>query len=275
MAAWSLADWSFEPGVLIGLVALVGAYVVAVRNWRPRTLWGEYVVSSGEVASFAAGVLMIVVALISPLDTLSNQMFSAHMLQHMILLYFAPLLILLAIPGWVLSPILDRPRLAGAVRVVSHPISAFLVFNLTLVLWHMTFFWQMALVDPSVHALEHLMFLAAGLVAWWPVFSPLPSLGRLSYPAQCLYLFVQSLVPATIGAVVTFSDQVVYPVYGVTEKLWGMTPLVDQQIAGLEMKILGTLFLWVLVTIRFFQWFHHEEHENEKLLDDGAPDLTR
>lgn len=275
MAAWSLADWSFEPGVVIGLLAFAGAYAVAIQRWRPRTLWEQYVVSKGEIVSFVVGLLLIALALLSPLDTLSDYMFSAHMLQHVILLYFAPLLILLAIPSWLLSPIVERPRLHRIANVVTHPATAFLVFNLTLVVWHMTFFWQMALVDPPAHALEHLMFLGAGLLAWWPVFSPLPSVGRLGYGAQCLYLFAQSLVPGILGAIITFSGQVVYPIYDVTEKLWGMSPLVDQQIAGLLMKILGTLFLWVLVTIRFFQWFNHEEHQNEKLLDDSAPALVQ
>lgn len=269
MAAWSLADWSFEPGVVFGLVACVLAYVVGARRMRPETLWNEYVISAGEVIAFSAGIITLAVALISPLDTLSAQMFSAHMLQHVLLLYLAPPLLLVGVPAWMLAPIVDRPSLARILRFLTHPASAFLIFNGTLVLWHMTFFWQMALLDPPVHALEHLMFLAAGILAWWPVFAPVP-VGRLSYPAQCLYLFVQSLVPAVIGAVITFSTMVVYPVYAETPKLWGLTPLVDQQIAGLLMKLLGTLVLWILVTIRFFQWFNHEEHENEKALDDAS-----
>lgn len=271
MPAWSMADWAFEPGVLIGLAGLIGAYAVSARRLRPATVWNENVLSIGEVVAFASGVLLIFIALVTPLDTLSDQMFSAHMLQHMLLLYVVPPLLIVGTPAWILRPLLDHPRIRPIAQLIVHPIVAFVIFNMALVVWHLPFFWQMALVDPQAHALEHLTFLGAGIVAWWPVFSPLPDLGRLSYPVQCLYLFAQSLVPAVIGAFITFSGIVVYPVYTETPKLWGLSPLADQQIAGLLMKMLGTVFLWVLVSVRFFQWFHQEEHEDEKYLDDGTP----
>jgi putative membrane protein len=270
-----LADWAFEPGVVLALGALTGWYVVGIRRLRPKTIWDEQVVSVGELVCFSIGILLLVMALISPIDTLSNQMFSAHMLQHMVLIYLAPPLLLAGIPAWLLDPLLDLPYARPTLRFVTAPITALVIFNGVLVLWHMPQTWQAALVDPQVHALEHLMMLLAGLIAWWPIFSPTPAVPRLSYPAQCLYLFVQSLVPAVIGAFMTFSGIVIYPIYGETPKLWGLSPLVDQQIAGLEMKLLGTIFLWVLVTIRFFQWFNHEEHEDEKLIDDGYSEPER
>ena len=93
----------------------------------------------------------------------------------------------------------------------------------------------------------------------------------MGFGMQMLFMFVQSLVPAIIGAFLTFSGVVLYPVYQETPKPFGMNPLLDQQIAGLEMKLLGTLYLWVLLTVRFFQWYHHEEHQDEKLVDDGPP----
>jgi putative membrane protein len=211
------------------------------------------------------------IALVSPLDTLSNQMFSAHMLQHMLLVYLAPPLLLAGTPAWLLGPALEVAWFRRGLVLVTRPIPAIIIFNLVLIFWHMPQMWDAALVDSSVHGLEHLTFLAAGLIAWWPIFSPVPEVPRLSYPAQCLYLFVQSLVPAIIGAFVTFSGIVIYPLYAEYPKLWGLTPLVDQQIAGLLMKLLGTVFLWVLVSIRFFQWFNHEEHQDEKFVDDGFP----
>ena len=84
------------------------------------------------------------------------------------------------------------------------------------------------------------------------------------------YMFVQSLVPAIIGAFLTFSGVVIYPVYLETTKLWGLSPLVDQQLAGLEMKLLGTVVLWILASIRFFQWYRQEEQQDEKLIDDAT-----
>lgn len=265
---WSLASWAFEPGVVFALLALTVGYVVGLVRLRPRTLWDEYVVTPREIISFASGVALLVVALISPLDTLSDTLFTAHMIQHMLLMYLAPPLLLLGTPSWLLRRALDLPGVEKILRFVTRPIAAIVIFNLVLVFWHMPLTWDAALVDKSVHGLEHLGFFGAGVVAWWPVFSPLPEIPRLSYPGQMLYLFVQSLVPAIVGAFLTFSGGVIYPVYAETTKPWGLTPLVDQQIAGLEMKLLGTLLLWVLVTVRFFQWFGHEEHELEKVVDD-------
>jgi len=268
VTAWSLADWSFEPGVVLGLTAIVAAYGIGLQRVRPRTIWDENVVALREIVAFASGVFLLVVALVSPLDTLSDAMFSAHMLQHVLLLYVVPPLLLLGTPAWLMRPALKWPGVKSVLVFLTGPIPAIVLFNVVLVFWHMPGFWDAALVDKTVHALEHVGFLGAGIIAWWPIFSPLQEVPRLSYPGQMLYLFVQSLVPAVIGAFVTFSSVVVYPLYAYTPKILGMTPLVDQQIAGLLMKLLGTLFLWILVSIRFFQWFNHEEHEIEKTVDD-------
>jgi putative membrane protein len=269
MAAWSLGSWVWEPGVLIALGALIGSYAVGLRRFRPRTLWDEHIVTTREILFFAAGVFLLVVALVSPLDSLSNLMFSAHMVQHMLLIYFAPPLLLAGTPAWLLRPFFDIPRFRSVAKFVTMPVVATIIFNCVLIVWHMPALWDYALVDPQVHALEHLTMFVAGLIVWWPVFSPSPEVPRLSYPAQMLYIFVQSLVPAIIGAFMTFSGRVIYPVYLETPKPWGMTPLMDQQIAGLLMKILGTLYLWILLTVRFFQWFNYEEHQDEKDAEDA------
>jgi putative membrane protein len=273
MAAWSLASWVWEPGVLLALGALVGSYVVGLRRFRPRTLWDEHIVSTRELVCFASCVFLLLVALVSPLDSLSNLMFSAHMVQHMLLIYFAPPLLLLGTPAWLIRPFLEVRQIRAVWKFVTNPVIATVIFNLTLVVWHMPGPWDYALVDPQIHALEHLTMFASGIIVWWPVYSPSPELPRLSYPPQMLFIFVQSLVPAIIGAFMTFSGRVIYPVYLETPKQWGLSPLADQQIAGLLMKVLGTLYLWILLTIRFFQWFNHEEHLAEKEAEDA--DLAR
>jgi putative membrane protein len=265
---WSLASWSWDPSVLLGIGAIVCAYAVGLRRFRPETLWQENVVSHREMSCFASAVFLLVVALVSPLDTLSNNLFSIHMVQHMLLLYVIPPLLLLGTPAWLLRPALVLPYVKVVLRFITSPVPATVIFNGTLVVWHMPALWDFALLSNPIHALEHVCFLGAGLVVWWPIFGPLPEVPRLSYPGQMLFLFGQSLVPAIIGAFLTFSGIVIYPVYLETPKLWGLTPLVDQQIAGLLMKVLGTVGIWVLLTVRFFQWFSHEEHQDEKALDD-------
>lgn len=265
---WSLAYWSWDPSILIGIGAVICAYVVGLRRFRPDTLWQEHVVSYREIAYFGSAVFLLVVALVSPIDVLSSNLFSIHMVQHMLLIYAIPPLLLLGTPGWLLRPALSIPYAKTVLRFITSAVPATVIFNGILVVWHLPTMWDFALLSPTVHALEHVCFLGAGLIVWWPIYSPLPEVPRLPYAAQMLFLFVQSLVPAIIGAFITFSSVVIYPVYLETPKLLGLSPLVDQQIAGLLMKVLGTLFIWVLLTIKFFQWFSHEEHEDEKTLDD-------
>jgi putative membrane protein len=269
VAAWSLASWSWEPSVLIGLGSIVAAYIIGLRRFRPQTLWQEHTVSLREITCFGAGVALMVLALVSPLDTLSNDMFSAHMVQHMLLVYIVPPLLLTGMPAWLLRPFLSIPVVAKIWSICVSFVPATVIFNGILVLWHMPMLWGMALVDPKIHALEHLMFLFAGIVVWWPIYGNSVEVPRMAYPSQMLFLFVQSLVPAIIGAFITFSTIVVYPLYGETPKLWGMSAIGDQQLAGLIMKLLGMIYLWILFTIKFFQWFSHEEHEDEKMIDDG------
>jgi putative membrane protein len=270
MAVLSLASWSWQPGILLGIAAIVSAYVIGLRRFRPETLWQENVVTRREIGFFSAGVLALFIGLVSPIDYYSASNFSVHMVQHLFLIYVAAPCFLLGTPAWLIRPVLQIPYAKPFLRFSTSFIPSTLIFNGILILWHLPTMWDFALVDPQVHALEHLMFLIAGLVVWWPIYGPLPEVPRLSYPAQMLYLLVQSLVPAIIGAFMTFSGVVIYPVYLETPKLWGLTPLADQQIAGLIMKFVGTLLLWGIVTVRFFQWFNHEEHEDEKAIDDGA-----
>jgi len=268
MATLSLTTWVFDPSIIVTLVAMVAAYLVGLWRFRPVSLWNEHHVATREIIFFSSGMFLLFIALVSPIDYLSDSMFSVHMIQHMLIVYFAPPLLLLGIPAWFWTPILGIRYVKPVVRFVTGAIPAIVIFNAILIVWHFPMLWQFALVSPRIHALEHASFLVAGIIAWWPIYNTTIELPRISYPAQLLYIFAQSLVPAIIGSFITFSTIVIYPIYAETPKLWGLTPLVDQQIAGLSMKLLGTIFLWILLTVRFFQWFNYEEHEKEKLIDD-------
>ena len=107
----------------------------------------------------------------------------------------------------------------------------------------------------------HTSLVVAGLVMWWPVLSSVPELPRLAYPLQMGYLFLQSLVPAVMASFITFSDRVVYQAYAEAPRIWGISPIADQQIAGGIMKLLGTVILWSFITVVFFKWYEREEAE--------------
>lgn len=227
-----------------------------------------------QAVCFSLGVLVIYVALSSPLHELSdNFLFSAHMVQHLLLILLMPPLLLWGTPPWLLRPLLRSPRLQQGARFITSPLVAFILFSSVFSVWHLPALYDLTLRNHSVHILEHLLFMITALVMWWPVLGRLPELPRPSYPIQILYLFFLSLPPGFLGAVITFSRDVLYPWYGEVPRLWGISALTDQQIGGLIMKIPGALVFMAALAIVFFTWFKREESDPQgrNLADDISP----
>ncbi len=256
-------DWHIHWDVIAILALIEGAYLLAVGPWRHRFVHAEIVrATPRQIALFSLGVFAIFVAEGTPIHDLSEQfLFSVHMWQHVLLTIIAVPLMLLGTPAWLVRPLLDHPLLAWILRNGTRPLVALVLFNGTLAAWHLPQLYDWALWNHNAHLLEHVMFFGTSIFLWWPIFSPLPELPRLSYPLQMLYLFIQSLVPGVIAALITFSDRVIYPTYGAAPRITDMSPLADQQLAGLIMKLTGTLALWLLATIIFFIWANQEDKD--------------
>lgn len=204
---FSWTAWHGHPSVVIGLLVVTGAYLVWVGPLR-RRLGVVEAVGAGRVTMFLSGILVLFVALVSPLHELGDDyLFSAHMVQHLLLTLVVPPLLLLGTPGWLLRPFLLSPKVYRAARLVTLPVIAFILFNTVFVIWHVPALYDLALRERGIHILEHLMFIGAGVIVWWPILSPLPELPRASYMMQMLYLFVQPTVPSVLGAMITFSGR--------------------------------------------------------------------
>jgi len=121
---------------------------------------------------------------------------------------------------------------------------------------------DLALNVHAFHFFVHVLLVTAALLMWWPILSPVRELPRISYPMQMGYLFLQSLLPSVMASFITFSDRVVYPFYAKAPRIWGIGPLADQQIAGVMMKLLGSLILWSAMGVVFYKWY--EQHEREE-----------
>lgn len=262
-------DW-LHLTLVLGLVLLYGAYLLAVGPLRRRyhsdyRIWAEPV-EMREVLLMSGGVLALLVADASPLhDWSENYLLTAHMVQHLLMTMVAPPLILLGLPAWFFRPVQQTRAGRYILRRASNPIVAIVFFNVGLAAWHLPQFYNAALQSHYLHYVEHITFLLGAFVLWWPVLSPLKDM-RLHYPGQILYLFVQSLLPAVVAAFITFSDRLIYTFYADKARLLDeLTPVLDQQIAGLLMKLVGTFILWLVATIIFFIWYNHEEAEIEKL----------
>jgi putative membrane protein len=215
-----------------------------------------------RIQSFLLGVLVLFIALVSPIETLGDRyLLTAHMIQHMLITLIAPPLLLLGTPRWLFRPLLRLPLARPIGRVLTSPLVAFLAFNVTFIAWHVPAFYELTLNSLPVHILEHIMFIVTATLTWWPVFSPLDELPPLSAPAQCLYLFFESLPPTILGALITFAGSVLYPTYTRAPRVWGLSPAIDQQIAGLIMWIPGALVFFTVLTVVFFRWLNREEYE--------------
>ena len=246
--AWQRWDW--HPSVVIGLVLLGGLYVFLGGFAAPRR----------RVVSFGAALAVLGVALNGPLHNLSDgYLFSAHMVQHLALTLVFPPLLLYGTPAWVVRPLLGSAWVLRVARRATRPLAAGALFSAPITLWHMPQFYEAALEHHPLHIVQHLVFMATAVIMWWPILSPVPELPRASYPAQLIYLFALGLPMSLAGALITLSERVLYPFYAAVPRVWGLTPLADQQLGGLLMWVVGTIYLWVAASVVWFRWSAREE----------------
>jgi putative membrane protein len=246
--AWR--HWDLHPSVVIGVVLLGGLYVMLGGLAAPRR----------RVVAFAASLLVLLASLNGPLHDLSDRyLFSAHMVQHLILTLLFPPLFLYGLPAELARRVI-RPGWARALGVrLVQPIAAATIFTVPIVLWHLPPFYEAAMRHHGLHIVQHLVFLGTSVVMWWPVLSPLPELPRASYPGQLLYLFLLGIPMSVVGAMITLADTPLYPFYVAAPRVWGLSPLDDQQIGGLIMWVPGGLVFWLAMTVVWFRWSVREE----------------
>lgn len=250
-AAHLLTEWNWDPTILLGTALFVGAYVGAAGPFRSRFKSTERL-ELGQAAWFLAGVGVIFLALVSPLDAIGDEyLFTAHMLQHMLLMIVAPPMLLLGTPGWMLRPLILRPAIRPAAKILTQPAVAFLLFNADLILWHLPGLYEAALGNEAIHAIEHLSFIATALVTWWPLLSPLPELPPLSAPWQILYLVLDSAPGMALGAFFASAGTVLYPTYAAAPHVFALHGIDDQLLGGLMMGMpVSLLFLGIVMMRR-------------------------
>jgi len=255
-------DWHLHPEVVLLVVLLEGAYLYAVTGLRQR-ISDAGRVKRQQMALFSLGVLVLYVAAGSPVHDLSEEyLLSVHMTQHLLFTLVAPPLLIAGTPGWLWQALLDRSRLMPVARVLTLPLIAFALFNALQVLTHLPSVVDLALREHWFHFVVHAGLVGSATLMWWPILSPLASLPRLSYPLQMAYLFLLSLLPAVIAAFITFSTSPVYSFYEQAPRIWGLSAVEDQQIAGLTMKLAGSAILWSFMAVAFFKWYEREEAQS-------------
>ncbi len=262
--SFSWTHFSVHPSTVIGTVLFTGLYLWGIEPARRRWQLSPVGPESWRIWSFLSGSALLLVTLNGPLHDLSDSyLFSAHMVQHLILTLLIPPLWLMGCPDWLLRPLLRPGWLRATARFLTHPVVAFLVYNVVFIGWHVPTFYELALEHHGWHIVEHLMFIATAVILWWPAVDPLRELSRMGPPLRLVYLFAVGVPMSVVAALITLSDSVLYPWYAVQPRVLGLSPLDDQQLGGLIMWVPGGLSWWVAISIIYFRWAAREEKIEE------------
>jgi putative membrane protein len=240
--------WSIHPSTVIGIAALGALYIWASYRMRRSP-------TDAQKIFFVSGLLVMFATLNGPIHDLSDDyLFSAHMVQHLLLTLAIPPLLLAGTPGWMLRPIFSVRGIRPVAQFFTRAQIAFVVFNLTIAFWHLPPFYNAAMAHHGLHIVEHLMFMASAVLMWWPLLSQLPEFPRLAYPGQMLYSFLMSIPMSIVAVYIAMADHVLYPAYDAAPRVLPLTPLEDQLFGGLIMWIPGGIIFMIIMTVVFFKW---------------------
>lgn len=273
LPAWVWSTWNLQPLPLLLLCTATAVYLIGtVRLWRRAGVGNG--IGVWQAAAFAGGILAAAAALLSPLEVASTVLFSAHMLQHMLLAYLAAPLLALSSAGiaafWALP---RRTRLAAGpwwrrqdrirslLSALTHPATIWLAFALTYWLWHAPLFYEAAIRFSWVHYLEHATMLGAACLFWWAVVQP-TGRRRLPLGAAVPFLLAASLQGMILSSLLAFSSRPLYQTYVVAAEALGISALADQQLAGMLMRTPGTVVMVVATVLVFLRWMAQLERRD-------------
>jgi putative membrane protein len=258
-----LTSWSWDPLMSVSLASCACLYARGLmRLWR--TPGGRRAVRPWQVVAFVVGWSSLVIALVSPLDVLSDVLFSAHMTQHELLMVIAaPLMVLgrpLVVMLWAFRA-RERQRLTGWTRTpavvrmwhgATGPVTVWVLHALALWVWHVPVLYEAAVRNDAVHIVQHVSFFGTAALFWWAIVHG--RYGRIGYGVAVLFVFTTALHSGALGALFTFGSQVIYPLYADRTSTFGVSPLDDQQLAGLIMWIPFSLTFLIVGLALFAAW---------------------
>ena len=260
LAAVPFADpWRFQSSVEVYVLVafLIGAYVYMVRVIGPGAVRdGKPVVTRRNIVCFTGAMVLLFAASTWPIHQIGEQyLYSAHMLQHMMLSYLMPPLVLLATPAWLLRVLIGEGRLYRAVRFASRPVIAGVAFNIVVMVTHIPGLVNASTTNGALHYGLHLLVVTSAVLMWMPVVGPFREF-HMGYGGKMIYLFLMSVVPTVPAGWLTFAEGAVYSHYGDQPvRVWGLSATHDQQLAGAIMKLAGGMYLWAIVIFMFFARF--------------------
>ena len=268
MVEW--VHWHTEPALLIGILLVTWTYLVLVGPFRdkinPRAPYPK-----AALGWFLAGVVSFYIAVGSPLDAMGEAfLFSAHMVQHNILMYVTAVFTVLAIPGWFVDGLLKKSSiLLRLFRILLHPISAGFFFTFAFCVWHFPVLYEAALHDKVLHMIEHLTMFGTSVMMLWPVLNRSNAIPRINWGAQILYIFLLMVAQIPLFGILTFSTEVLYPTYELAPRISFLDPMSDQVLGGLLMKVANMLISLWLIGRAFYMWNREQENETPSAVVHG------
>ena len=250
--------WRYQLHLEVWLliVFLVSSYIYVVRVLGPRAVtMGEPIVTRRQLVCFISGILIMFLSTDWPMHDIAEEyLYSVHMFQHMSLTYFMPPLIVLATPEWFVRVLVGNGRAYRALRFLTFPVRAGLLFNLGIVISHIPGVVNASVSNGPLHYFVHVILVLTSILMWMPVCGPLKEFQMAPMP-KMIYLFLNSVVATIPAGWLTFAEGVVYKHYNIPTRVWGVSVSNDQQIAGAIMKLGGSIFLWTIIVAMFFKHF--------------------
>jgi len=277
-----LSTWSGDPLPWIGIVLAITLYLAAVRivdrahpaNPVPRR----------RIAAWLAGVAVVALALVSAVHIYAGSLFTVHMVQHLLLAMVAPPLLALGAPVTltlraasvnVRRSILLPALHSWPVKAISWPPVGWTFFAVVMWATHFSPLYNAALENQALHSAEHLLYLIAGVLFWWPVIGADPIRWRLSPIARMAYLAAQMPFNTAVGLAIYYAPTILYPHYALLGRTWGPDPLTDQQVAGIVMWGLGDVILLGAVVLAIEAWLRADEKRSRRTRERATHDVER
>ena len=249
----------FHYEIIVGLILLELIYLAIVFGFKnkfsidPQTDYKKSI-------NFLLGVLVLFLALVWPVHYISEYyLFSAHMLQHVMISYIAPPLLLLGLNHKITDLLFMFKFAKHIFNFIFNPVFCFVLFNIVFGLWHIPNVYDLSVSFDEFHALEHTMFIVAAILMWWPLVSPSLIKPSLHYSLKLIYLFLLSIAQIIVFGIITYAPENIYDHYQNSTYIFGLSPLEDQQLGGIIMKVGTALILMGLFIYYYFKWYLSEK----------------
>lgn len=248
------------PSILVGCIYLLVGYMLAVGPARRRWGWMPEPPPARRVIAWVAAIGVIFFSLNGPLhEWADGYLFSAHMVQHLLLMLLMPPLLIYGLPPELIRKALEVPGFYRVGRTLTHPVVAFVAYNVVFIFWHFPHWYNLALMHHGVHIAQHLTFMAVAVMMWWPIMSPVSELQRIpTGPLLMAWIFLFGIPGTIVSALITLSNEVLYSWYAAAPRITSLSALDDQRLGGLIMWIPGMLVFWIAITVVFFRWTAYE-----------------